>query len=112
RQLELAAAADGLAVAAVLRIEQQLVHRVVVEAEWPPEVVPLLNAIHRLSRTRLVVFRRERLAPQAVELITVVHHSVERAVVPRDARHLTQAGRVADAVALLLSELVLVELPD
>src|SRR5262249_54279020 len=112
RQLELAAASNGFSVAPIFGVEQQLVDRVVVKAERPAEVVALLHAVHRLRGPRLVVFRRERLAPEAVELIAVVHDGIGPAVMPRDARHLPEAGRVADPVALLLSELVLVELPD
>ena len=47
-----------------------------------------------------------------VELIAIVHRDVQRAIVPGDGRHLTQASREAHAIFLRLPELVLVELPD
>src|SRR6185436_9591712 len=97
---------------AVLRVEDEGLHAVVVEAVRPSEVGALHRAIQRLSGTLGVVFVRERFGPERVELIAIVHRDEERVVVPRDRRHLTKAGGEARPILLLLIELVLVELPD
>jgi hypothetical protein len=77
------------------------------------EIRALHGAIQRFSRPLGVVFRRERIRPEDVELIAVVHHDVERTLVPRDRGHLTQAGGESSAACLLrLSWLALIELPD
>src|SRR2546423_12109356 len=58
------------------------------------------------------MLRGELSRAQRVEAVAVVHHRPQRVVVPGEADHLPHAARVAFAVLLLLTELVLVEPPD
>src|SRR5262245_22814509 len=106
------AAIGLLAIATVLRIRDQLLLRVVVEAVGPSEIRSVANLHEILRRPLRVLLRRELARPRGIEAVAVVHHRPERAVVPGDARHLPQAGRVPLAVGLFLTELVLVEPPD
>src|ERR1700674_5767573 len=98
-------------ITAIFRIEKKLLLPVVVETIRPAEIGSLFRAKQHLGRPCGIVFSRKLIRPKRVELITIVHRDVE-AVVPCDGKHLAEAGRVARAVVLFLSKLVLIEFPD
>src|SRR5665213_3214891 len=94
----LAAPASRLAVTAVFRVHNQFLQLEIVETVRPAKILPHDSAIHGLSRQGGIVLCREFLWPQRIELIAVIHHDVNRAVVPRDCRELAQAGCDANTV--------------
>src|ERR1700693_3263721 len=68
RQGECATPPDCRAVAAVLRVEQQLLLRIVEKAIRPAEIKSLGRAVHRLRRTCGILLCIQLLPPQKVYL--------------------------------------------
>src|SRR5580704_17406338 len=101
-----------LAVAAILRVKQQLLLRIVEKAIRPTEIKPLRGAVHRLGRTSGILLSGKLLRPQYVQLVPAVHHDIERAVVPCDRWLLAKSGYKFLPIRLFLVQLVLVKLPD
>src|SRR5262249_43074966 len=93
RRRELFATSNGLAVAPVLGIEQELLLAVVEEAIWPSEIGSLFRPEHWFGGTLGVLLRRELTLPERVELIATVHHDIQCVVMPGDGGHLSQSGR-------------------
>src|SRR5262249_31215893 len=91
---------------------EERLESVIEETVRPAEVRALDGSIQRLRRAFGVVLHREVLRPEHVELIAIVHRDIERVVVPRDGRHLTQGCRELRTVLMRLSEFVVIDLPN
>src|SRR5713226_3657735 len=91
------AASLRFSIAAIFRIEKKLLLPIIVETIGPAEIRSLFRAKQHLGRAFGIVFSRKLVRPERVELIAIVHRDIE-AVMPRDGKHLAEAGRVACAV--------------
>src|SRR6185437_2809498 len=61
---------------------------------------------------RRIVFRGKLARPQDIQLVAIVHHDINRTIVPGNGWLLTKSGNETFAIRLLLVQFVLIELPD
>src|ERR1700733_8782357 len=112
RQCKRTEAPYRLAIAAILRIEHQLLVNIIEKTIRPTKIQSLGCSVHGLRRKRRILFRGKLARPKNIQLIPAVHHDIDRAVVPCDRRFLTQPSHKFFAISFLLMQFVFVKLPD